>query len=365
MSVLAGEARTYFGDSLEALLPRIREELGPDAVIVRRREGIVGGIGGFFGRRCVEVEARPAPAPAPSPALPARAVLDAYDSAAAPNGAAGVEAATFEEELAQVLAAADEARHDAGAPAELRDELAAAALPPRLVDDLLAEVERHRRPFAPGAPERVLARQALAARLRTACGFRSRRRTIAVVGLAGSGRTLAAASLCAAWAAAGRSVAALSLEPLRAALPLADALRDRPEIRLELADAPALVERAAAELRGADVVVADTPPLADPADGSRLASTLALLEALRPDETHLVLPAGVGAAEGRAVVEALAPHRLPSRLIVSRTDEPGAGGVPVGLALAARIPVSFAGCGGELGRLRPAEPGALARLVLP
>ena len=75
---------------LEELLPKIREELGPDAIVVRQREGLDGGIGGFFQRRCVEVVARRAtpgidaydagprrepvehaPAPAPEPPAPA------------------------------------------------------------------------------------------------------------------------------------------------------------------------------------------------------------------------------------------------------------------------------------------------------
>ncbi|HVO54574.1 MAG TPA: hypothetical protein VMT37_09185, partial [Solirubrobacterales bacterium] len=50
--------RTFRGSTLEALLPQIREQLGQDAVIVRQREGLVGGVGGFFQKKCVEVEAR-------------------------------------------------------------------------------------------------------------------------------------------------------------------------------------------------------------------------------------------------------------------------------------------------------------------
>ncbi len=53
-----GQTKTYRGASIEKLLPQIRAELGPEAVIVRRREGLVGGVGGFFQKRCVEVDAR-------------------------------------------------------------------------------------------------------------------------------------------------------------------------------------------------------------------------------------------------------------------------------------------------------------------
>src|SRR4029079_16852721 len=50
--------KTFRGESLEELLPRIREELGADAVILRQRDGLKGGVGGFFQKRCVEVDAR-------------------------------------------------------------------------------------------------------------------------------------------------------------------------------------------------------------------------------------------------------------------------------------------------------------------
>ncbi|MGC9220616.1 MAG: hypothetical protein ACP5H2_04590 [Solirubrobacteraceae bacterium] len=50
--------KTYRGRTLAEILPQIREELGPDAVIIREREGLVGGVGGFFAQRVIEVEAR-------------------------------------------------------------------------------------------------------------------------------------------------------------------------------------------------------------------------------------------------------------------------------------------------------------------
>jgi flagellar biosynthesis protein FlhF len=53
--------RTYRGRKLEDLIPQIREELGPDAIILRQREGLMGGVGGFFAQKCVEVDAQSAP----------------------------------------------------------------------------------------------------------------------------------------------------------------------------------------------------------------------------------------------------------------------------------------------------------------
>src|SRR5215218_1038451 len=80
------EIKTYRGASLEEVLPKIRDELGPDAVIMRQREGIVGGVGGFFGKKCVEVDVCPpahaaqAHAQAHAPVVPRGAVFDAYDT---------------------------------------------------------------------------------------------------------------------------------------------------------------------------------------------------------------------------------------------------------------------------------------------
>src|SRR3954454_6137581 len=68
----ATDTKTYRGRTLEEVLPKIKADLGPDAEIVRQRSGLSGGVGGFFQRQCVEVEAKP-PAPA------ARRRFDAYD----------------------------------------------------------------------------------------------------------------------------------------------------------------------------------------------------------------------------------------------------------------------------------------------
>ena len=51
--------RVYRGRSVEELVPQIQRELGADAIIVRRREGLTGGVLGFFQRAYVEIEAMP------------------------------------------------------------------------------------------------------------------------------------------------------------------------------------------------------------------------------------------------------------------------------------------------------------------
>lgn len=50
--------RLYRGRSVAELIPRIQADLGPEAIVLRRRSGLEGGIGGFFQRPFVEIEAR-------------------------------------------------------------------------------------------------------------------------------------------------------------------------------------------------------------------------------------------------------------------------------------------------------------------
>jgi flagellar biosynthesis GTPase FlhF len=81
---------TYRGRSLEELVPRIRQELGDDAVIVARRETSTGGVGGFFAKREIEVEVRPGQAgPAPGVAAAfAQQLAEAQGLQAHPPGEA-------------------------------------------------------------------------------------------------------------------------------------------------------------------------------------------------------------------------------------------------------------------------------------
>jgi flagellar biosynthesis GTPase FlhF len=57
-SDMESDVKTFRGRTLEELLPQIKQELGPDAIVLRRREGLGGGVAGFFQRSFVEVEAR-------------------------------------------------------------------------------------------------------------------------------------------------------------------------------------------------------------------------------------------------------------------------------------------------------------------
>ncbi|MBM3679659.1 MAG: hypothetical protein FJW96_17575, partial [Actinobacteria bacterium] len=143
MTTATGETRVFRGASLEEILPRIREELGPDAVVVREREGLVGGIAGFFARRCIEVEAAPGWPTGHDDVvltLPAQDAAESY-AAAAPLeiGGPGIEPGvnSFMEALLDRAAALDElfvptaAGPEASVPASAPMQVSA---PPRQVE---------------------------------------------------------------------------------------------------------------------------------------------------------------------------------------------------------------------------------------
>jgi flagellar biosynthesis protein FlhF len=88
MTASGNDTKTYRGRTLEELIPQIKAELGPDAVITRQRDGLMGGVGGFFQRRFVEIEARPG-----------RARFDAYDDEPARPGPMPADPAGFDDFL--------------------------------------------------------------------------------------------------------------------------------------------------------------------------------------------------------------------------------------------------------------------------
>ncbi len=86
----ASPTRVYRGRTVEELIPKIQAELGDDAIVVRRNKGLTGGVGGFFQRPFIEIEARGGQPgvdlfdePSAAPALPA--ALEGF--ASAPQGA--------------------------------------------------------------------------------------------------------------------------------------------------------------------------------------------------------------------------------------------------------------------------------------
>ena len=68
--------KTFRARSLTDALAQVRDELGPDAVVVRRREGLEGGVAGFFQKAVVEIEAQPGGSALLSADAPGTSLLD-------------------------------------------------------------------------------------------------------------------------------------------------------------------------------------------------------------------------------------------------------------------------------------------------
>src|SRR4051812_23890871 len=75
------EPKTFRGLTLAEVERKVRAELGDDAVVVRQREGLTGGVGGFFQRKLYEVDAIASP---PTPAAVAAPVAAPAAEPAAP-----------------------------------------------------------------------------------------------------------------------------------------------------------------------------------------------------------------------------------------------------------------------------------------
>ena len=451
-----GEVRVFRGRSLEEVLPQIREELGADAIITRQREGLQGGIAGFFQKQFVEVEARAGTprvqaagtrrrAPvldiydeddsvAPPPALPVdgqddatseglsspaiQAMLEqaapfadylsaadraqretsaehgvepdveaALDSLARargvedPTGAPGIgaeEQATAEprpvEEPADQAAASTHlepvrrpqpaARAARPASADTIEEtLCGSGLSPRLARAIVDETVAHLLPFGFPSELKTMVRQELARRIPTQATWSGIGRRIGFVGSGGSGKTLAVARLAAAYAEGGDApVSVFSLRPRDDGDELRDLL-ERFDVPVYVVDGPDPARARMRQMADDAIVVVDTPAVRPQDERGVAALADELMKMLY--EIHLTLPATVSTASARELVADLAPLGI-SRICLTHLDETSHIGGAVEVAIRGGKPFSYVGSGtGVAEGLEPAEPDALAALVLP
>lgn len=140
--------RVFRGRSVDELVPQIQRELGADAIIVRRREGLTGGVLGFFQRAYVEIEAMPG---APG--------VDVYDEEDSPSAAppppavappaAAAQAPAFEPPFAGAPYSPGPPRAPAPAPEPF---VAYAPAPPPERQASIPATEQPAEPPTPGPP---------------------------------------------------------------------------------------------------------------------------------------------------------------------------------------------------------------------
>jgi flagellar biosynthesis GTPase FlhF len=397
------DVTTFRGRSLEELLPQIRAELGPDAIVLRRREGLAGGVGGFFQRSYVEVEARQA--------LPEETALEARNDRATAEGlgspaiqALVEQAAPFADALARaegtvaeraqdVLLAAARGQADAGlygpqpnrvaieqaapvaeieapparealgaprpATAEAAEKrLVAAGLSAELAADVVGEAVAHGLPFAQPRSLKKLVRTALARRLPVMAELGPGPRTLALAGAGGAGKSAAAEQLAAAYARADAEVVVVALRSADGGCGLAARLEPL-GVSVIAADSAEQAKRRLAR-RQAALTIVDTPS-AGPGDRAAVTQLATDLRALGVDEVHLTLPATLSAAAADELAVALAPLGL-THVALTHADQTARPGAPIELALRGGRALSYV-CTRE--EIEPADPDALAKQLLP
>jgi flagellar biosynthesis protein FlhF len=421
-TTLDSDTKTFRGRTLEELLPKIRAELGADAIVLRRREGLAGGVGGFFQKSYVEVEARAAlPDEQPLEARNDRATVEGLSSpaiqalvdqaapfadaltraqttvgdrahevlVAAAAAAAPVEAGLYgpqpnrvaieeavpvadgyvsgfepdEDDDDDLIPAAPSTRQGPAVPRpatadNAEQRLVAAGLSPSLAADIVSEAVAHGLPFAQPRNLKKLIRTTLARRLPVMADLGGNARTLAFVGAGGSGKTSAAERLAAAYARADADVVVVSLRSMDGGSGLASRLEPQ-GVSVIAADT---ADQAARRLKGREVglTIVDTPSaaLADKAGVARIAEDL---RTLGVDEVHLALPATLSAAAADELASALAPLGI-THVALTHADQTARPGAAVELAVSGRKALSYVSTREEIA---PLDPDAVAKQLLP
>jgi flagellar biosynthesis protein FlhF len=384
---MSAATRTYRGSSLEEILPRIRAELGPDAVITRRREGLTGGVAGFFQKQFVEVEARAGvprfealdDSEALPDALQERTAHSAQRTEPATEPARAIQkileqAAPFADQLSTALERTAPSPGSAmaplvagrRAPGEAREivrDLVEAGLHPVLAEGVVTETVSHVMPFSPHLSLERLVRETLARRIPVQSTWTRRGRTIGFVGPGGSGKTLCTARLAATYAVGSDlPVIVLTLRPHDGGAELSSLLEPY-AVRVHPVTTPDEARAITAGAREHALIVIDTPTVSPsaPAEMERLAADL---ERIGVYEVHLTLPATVGAHAADDVLTGFAQLGV-SRIVLTHADETGHVGPAVGLAIRSGRPFSYISSGTSVdGGLLPVNPHALASIIV-
>jgi len=348
----------FKGRAFTDVMRRVREELGPEAVILHSRSVHPWGPLRLLGGSRVEILAavdRPeAPATQAMPHIPP----------AAPSSLDGLRS-----ELAALRSVFVRAAGGGLVPAvlgPLYEHLLAGGMDPALAVRILGSVPAHKleQEIADMATYRAVEEELASLIAVSTCAAVSGPLRVAFVGPSGAGKTTTLAKMAAREQITGGSVAIVNadgagfgghgpLEPFAVHLDVPYVLVLTPE---ELAAPLPVPER-----RGC--VLIDTPGIAleDRQGIERLDD---MLEAALADEVHLVLSATTKTPDIRAALRAFKPLGV-THLLFTHLDETASCASVINACVESGLPLSYVGTGrGIPGDLDPADPRRIARRTL-
>lgn len=387
--------KTYVAPSAREALARIREELGPDALILHERPARRSGLLGLL-RQAEGVEVAVAVGAGPLPLrherrLPRRPPLDLQSELRDARSPASARAGTapsprradeFQElhrMLAEMRAAVEElatralrepvaARHPAlgSIYRRLRDEGVEELAAARIVDEVARELDQ----AALGNPEavreatlRALARRLIVAEPTLPPGEET---VLVLIGPTGAGKTTTLAKLAATFALPQRKrVRLLTTDTVRAgALDQLQTYARLLGLPMAVVTSPAEVAQALAT-PSVDVVLVDTPGRSQQ-DAAHLDELRALLEAIPPERRRIYLTVSATTDAVGLMDTARRFALVPlNGLVLTKLDEASRFGPAFNLANRSGLPLVYFTTGQEVpDDLEPARPQRLAALVL-
>ncbi|MFO7707964.1 MAG: Ada metal-binding domain-containing protein [Desulfobacterales bacterium] len=339
------QIRRFEAKSMTQALHMIKEEFGPDAVILSARS-VRGGRGIFGSRREAAVEVTAAQDQAsPNPSAAARSLPRALPEAADPLGGSRGLFRSLNQGLRQL---AFRRRPEPSPPRHFAETSGEAAWQRQLSTQevqaaLAAEIIGHLQQ-CPGRDPLVELRQRLAYLGPPPPAPEDAPRVLVLVGPAGAGKTTTAIKLAARQVARRQPTALLTLDDRRiGALAQLRIYADILGIPLAAAASAAEVGRALERLGAAGTLIVDTPGIS-PGEAERRGELNEMLGALPAAELNLTLALNTREKDMRRSVEAWKGTPL-SGLVFTRLDETDVWGPALNLALQTGLPVSHAAHG--------------------
>ncbi len=377
--------KTFVSASLKDATEQMRNELGPEAIILSTRKASKGSMLNFLGKELIEVTAAVEDQPIPGGKVANASFGRLVDSALRQNGRAGGANETYEglkalthhfekreksspsspapsgdlvelrrevEEMRSVLAAVAEHMKYSRMPAlpeplaRAFTELVANDVDEKLAADITQTVYgrlgEHQHGDARAVRQAVIAEIANAIPVRAPAAHRAKKPKIAaLIGPTGVGKTTTIAKLAAIAKLVNRQSVGLisadtyrigAIEQLRTFAGIAD-------IPMEVVYKPSEIAPALRKFRGKDLVLIDTVGRNQKMK-KEMAELKRFLEAADPDEVHLVIDAATAPS---TLGDILAKFGLlkPTRLIFSKVDEAAALGSMLNIARSSKLPVSW------------------------